>query len=143
MYLDSAYVAKYYLNEQDSEAVRRLIHSADSLVSSEWSAVEVACAFHRHLREGHITARQHGELAQAFRKHIDDGVWALAPLDSRLIRRVTAAMKFVPATVFLRSGDAVHLVTAQDAGEEEVWTSDRHMLAAAAHFGLVGRSAGS
>jgi hypothetical protein len=36
--------------------------------------------------------------------------------------------------------DALHLVTAADSGFVEVWTNDRHMLAAAPHFGLVGRS---
>jgi hypothetical protein len=32
------------------------------------------------------------------------------------------------------------LTTARDAGELEIWTNDRHMLAAAPHFGLKGRS---
>jgi antitoxin (DNA-binding transcriptional repressor) of toxin-antitoxin stability system len=43
--------------------------------------------------------------------------------------------------VIERSGDAVHLATALEIGELEVWTSDRHMLAAAPHFGLIGRTA--
>ena len=42
--------------------------------------------------------------------------------------------------IFLRAGDAVHLMTAVDAGFKEVWTNDRHMLAAASSFGLRGRS---
>jgi len=36
--------------------------------------------------------------------------------------------------------DAIHLVTAADTGFTEIWTNDRHMLTAAPHFGLVGRS---
>jgi predicted nucleic acid-binding protein len=140
MYLDSAYVAKYYLNEHDSPAVRRLIHTADSLVSSEWSVVEVACAFHRHFRQRQLTARQYRELLQAFLKHADGGIWALIPLGSHLVRRVTAAMHSLPAGTFLRAGAAVQLVSAQIAGEVEVWTNDRHVLAAAPHFGLAGRS---
>jgi len=141
MYLDSAYLAKYYLNEPDSPAVRRIIHGADSLTSSEWSMVEVTCAFHRHLRQGELTAHQYQLLLRAFLRHIDDELWTLIPLGSRLIGRVSAAMKSLPAGVFVRSGDVVQLVSAQDAGEREVWTSDRHMLAAAPHFGLAGRSA--
>jgi predicted nucleic acid-binding protein len=47
----------------------------------------------------------------------------------------------LPPAVFLRAGDAVQLVSALEAGEPEVWTNDRRMLAAAPHFGLVGRSA--
>jgi predicted nucleic acid-binding protein len=45
-----------------------------------------------------------------------------------------------PREIFLRTADAVHLVTAQELGEREVWTNDRHMLAAASYFGLAGRS---
>ena len=141
MYLDSAYIAKYYLNERDAEAVRRLIQGAESLVSSEWSLVEVTCAFHRHLRQGHLTTSQYQGLSRAFRKHIREELWILIPLTSRLLSRVSAAMDSLTSHVYLRSGDAVQLITAQDAGESEVWTSDRHMLAAAPHFGLTGRSA--
>jgi predicted nucleic acid-binding protein len=41
----------------------------------------------------------------------------------------------------LRAGDAIHIATALEVGEPEIWTNDRHLLAAAAHFGIVGRSA--
>jgi hypothetical protein len=34
----------------------------------------------------------------------------------------------------------VHLATAHEAGERDVWTNDRHMLASAPYFGLRGRS---
>jgi predicted nucleic acid-binding protein len=50
-------------------------------------------------------------------------------------------LKLAPASLYLRSGDAVHLATALEIGELEVWTSDRHMLAAAPHFGLIGHTA--
>jgi predicted nucleic acid-binding protein len=45
-----------------------------------------------------------------------------------------------PQDLFLRSGDALHLMTAREIGEAEVWTNDAHMLKAAAYFGLTGRS---
>jgi predicted nucleic acid-binding protein len=44
-----------------------------------------------------------------------------------------------PRDLFIRTADAVHLATAHEIGEREVWTNDRHMLAAAAYFGLAGR----
>ncbi|HEY6732966.1 MAG TPA: hypothetical protein VI256_04100, partial [Roseiarcus sp.] len=46
-----------------------------------------------------------------------------------------------PADVPLRAGDAIHTATALESGETEIWTNDRHLLAAVAHFGLAGRSA--
>jgi hypothetical protein len=33
---------------------------------------------------------------------------------------------------------AVHLATAHETGEHEAWTSDLHMQASAAYFGLTG-----
>jgi predicted nucleic acid-binding protein len=141
MYLDSAYVAKYYLNEWDSRAVRAAIRGADSLTSSEWSMAEVACAFHRHMRQGELSARQFQELLRVFLKHCDAGLWTLVPVGDRLLRRVSGSLSTLPAGIYLRAGDAVQLMSAQAAGEPEVWTSDRHMLAAAPHFGLLGRTA--
>jgi hypothetical protein len=49
-------------------------------------------------------------------------------------------MLAAPRDLFLRTANAVHLTTAQELGEREVWTNDGHMLRAARFFGLVGRS---
>jgi predicted nucleic acid-binding protein len=140
MYLDSAYLVKFYANEPDSAAVRELIRRADSLVSSALALGEVSCALHRHLREGHLTAEQVHELVRAFLEHVDAGIWTLIPVSERLLRRSALLIGAAPPAVYLRAGDAIHLVTAQDAGEREIWTSDRHLLAAAPYFGLLGRS---
>jgi len=40
----------------------------------------------------------------------------------------------------LRAGTPIHTATALETGETEIWTNDRHLLAAVAHFGLAGRS---
>jgi hypothetical protein len=54
---------------------------------------------------------------------------------------MSSLVSTAPSGVYLRAADAVHLTTAQDLGEHEIWTNDRHMLAAASHFGLTGRTA--
>ena len=141
MYLDSAYIAKFYLNEPDSPRVRAAIAAAPALVSSVWALGEVACAFHRHLREGSLSASQYRALLGAFLKHCDAGVWSLVPVSERLLRVMTTRMRTLPGTVQLRTADAIHLTTAMDLGETEIWTSDRHVIAAAPHFGLAGRPA--
>lgn len=140
MYLDSAYLAKFYVNEPDSPQIRELIESADDRVASEWSLVEVTCAFHRHFRQKELSARHYRELVGAFQKHIQDEVWTLVPVTGGLIRRSMAVLRSLPETVYLRAGDAIQLLCAQEAGESEIWSSDRHLLAAAEHFGLTGRS---
>jgi predicted nucleic acid-binding protein len=140
MYLDSAYVVKFYLNEPDSSAVRQAIHRADVLVTSAWSVAEVTCAFHRHFREGTLDAAQFQRAVQAFREHVEIGFWTLIPVTEAVIARMTARVAALPASVFLRAGDAVQLASAVESGEHEIWGSDRHMLAAAPYFGLTGRS---
>lgn len=142
MFLDSAYIAKFYLNEPDSAKVRQLIQTADSaLVMSEWSVVEVTCAFHRHLRQGELSTTQYQELLKEFIKHVDAEIWTVVPLNHYLVERTVAGMKSVPANMWLRSGDAVQLASAQQAGETIVWTNDRHLIDAAPRFGLTAQSA--
>jgi predicted nucleic acid-binding protein len=140
MYLDSAYIAKYYLNERDSAEVRRLIQGADSLESSAWALPEVHCVFHRHMRQGSITPAQCRRVAELFLQHVRSGMWTLTPVSESLLMRTASRLSLAPAEVFLRTGDAVHLTTAHEIGAAEIWTNDRHMLGAAPYFGLEGRT---
>ena len=140
LYLDSAYVAKCYLNDADAEKVRALVQKADSLCSSAWCLAEIACAFHRRVRERSLTPQQGLQLRRLFFEHVSQGVWSLLPVTEAVLRGVDASVDLLPADVFLRAGDAVHLVSAQMAGFSEIWSNDRHLFRAARYFGLAGRS---
>ena len=140
MYLDSAYIAKYYVNEPDAAAVRNLIRRAPFVCSSAWALVEVTCVFHRHVRERSLTLAQGRELIDVFRRHAEKDVWHLIPLTEELLRRTATLIRGIPAGVPLRAGNAIHLASALAVGELEMWTNDRHLLAAAAHFGVTARS---
>ena len=141
MYLDAAYIVKFYVSEQDSMRVRGALSKTRSRISSVWAIAEVVCAFHRRLRQGDLTPDQHALLIRDFLAHIETDVWHLLPVTERLMREVAARIATLPAGVFLRAGDAVHLATALDHGCQEIWSNDRHLLAAAPYFGLTGRSA--
>jgi predicted nucleic acid-binding protein len=142
MYLDSAYIAKYYVNERDAKAVRKLIRGASHILSSSWALVEVTCAFNRHVREGSLTIVQGHELIDIFRSHVEADVWNLIPVTDSLLRRTATLVRGLPPTVPLRAADAIHLATALDAGETEIWTNDRYLLVAASAVGLAGKTAG-
>ncbi len=140
MYLDSAYVAKFYVNEPDAAHVRSLIRRAPYVCSSSWASLEVTCAFHRHIREGSLTAAQGQELIDLFRHHVESDLWNLVRVTDGLLKRAVALIRGLPQTIPLRAGNAIHVATAIDVGEAEIWTNDRQLLAAASHFGIAGRS---
>jgi predicted nucleic acid-binding protein len=140
MYFDTSYIAKFYFNEPESPRVRDLVRRADAIRSSLWAFAEFHAVLHRRLREGSCSRSDATALASRFSTHIADGLWNLVPVGEGVLRRTSALMLAAPVDLFLRTADAVHLTTAQDSGEHEVWTNDRHMLAAAPYFGLSARS---
>jgi predicted nucleic acid-binding protein len=52
--------------------------------------------------------------------------------------RVTRAFLEAPDTMFLRAADALHLACATEYGFDTIYSNDRHLLAAATHFGITG-----
>ena len=140
MYFDTCYIAKFYFNEPGSPAVRQLVRKADAIYSSVWAFAEFHSVLHRRLREGASSASEARDLASRFSQHVEDGLWNLIPVNEALLRRTSALMVSAPRDLLLRTADAVHLTTARELGERDVWTNDRHMLTAAHYFGLAGRS---
>jgi predicted nucleic acid-binding protein len=140
VYLDASYIAKFYFNEPDSFRVRELVRKADIVYSSLLACAEFHSVLHRRLREGMSSHNDARNLAARFSEHTDDGLWNFIPVNEALLRRTSALTISAPRDLFIRTADAVHLTTAQELGEREVWTNDRHMLAAAGYFGLAGRS---
>jgi predicted nucleic acid-binding protein len=100
----------------------------------------MACVFHRHLREGVLEPGAASALRDLFLEDLRNGMWLLLPVTERVLRQVELLVRGLPRAMFLRAGDAIHIVSAVEAGFNEIWTNDRHLLAAAAHFGLKGRS---
>lgn len=140
LYFDSAYIAKCYLNEADGAKVRKLARSASGLYSSALSIAELVCVFHRQVREGSLDVNTAAKLRGCFLEDLKNEVWALIPVTNRLLHRVEALTRSLPASTYLRAGDAIHLASALEYGFEEIWSNDRHLLAAAPSLGLKGRS---
>ena len=140
LYFDSAYIAKCYLNEPDGSKVRELARRASGLYSSSVCLAELACIFHRQVREASIDLQTAVALRKLFREDVENRVWSLIPVSDRLLHRVELMVRNLPTNSFVRAGDAIHLTTAFDAGFTEIWTNDRHLLQTAQHTGLTGRS---
>jgi predicted nucleic acid-binding protein len=138
IYFDAAYIAKCYLNEPGADRVRQVAYSADGLASCELARLEFASILKRHLREHHLTRREVAGIVRNFESDENNGVWQWFGVTSELLEKARTAVLGIPGTVFLRAGDALHLVCARAQGFEDVYTNDRHMLQAARHFQLTG-----
>jgi len=122
LYVDSAYVAKCYLNDPDSERVRDLVRVPVPLYSSALCVAEVSSAIYRRCHQQLLSRRQARDLGARFRSHVEAGTWTLVPLSEGLLWEVHEALEKLAATVFLHSGDAIHLVSARRAGFSEIWS---------------------
>jgi predicted nucleic acid-binding protein len=139
-YFDSAYIAKFYLDEPESEDVRRLAESLGQVRCAVIGQAEVAAVFHRKLREGSIRAEAFREVIAQFDDDCRQALWTWLPLTSALVASTAAAFARLPRSVFLRAADAIHLMCAFEHGLADIYTNDRHMSAAARHFRLKVRT---
>ncbi|MGH9849461.1 MAG: type II toxin-antitoxin system VapC family toxin, partial [Blastocatellia bacterium] len=117
-----------------------MAYSSPGLASCELARVEFHAVLDRHLREGNLTADEAREVIEDFEIDDADGVWQWIPVTSQLLTLVCDHTKTLPHNVFLRAVDAIHLTCASSHGFQEVYSNDRHLLAAAQHFNLTGRN---
>ena len=138
IYFDAAYIAKCYLNELGADRVREVAYGAEGLASCELARLEFASILRRHVRERHVTRREMTAILKEFEDDEKNGVWRWFGVTSELLEKARKAVLGIPSTVFVRSGDALHLSCAEEHGFEEVYTNDRHMLQAARYFRVAG-----
>jgi predicted nucleic acid-binding protein len=138
VYLDSALVAKFYLNEPGRDAVRDLARKSGIVVTSGIAVAEVSAAFHRKFREGAVDLDVFSALHGQFQYDLENGLWRLIPPTEALLEEVRALFARLERSVFLRSIDALHLVTAKAERFERIHSNDRRLLAACASVGLEG-----
>ena len=86
-----------------------------------------------------MTSEQGYATTELFLDHLNSGLWNFVSISDVILRTTGTLVRGLPQNVPLRAGDAIHLATALALGEREIWTTDRHLLSAAGHVGLVGR----
>jgi predicted nucleic acid-binding protein len=138
IYLDGCYIAKFYLAEPDSAAVTQRILLEGKAASLIQAQVEVNAVFYRKYSEGALTKEDYELLCAQLDADCAAGLWIWFPLTQAVVQRTVTTVRQLPSSTFIRTGDALHLSTAAEHGFTEIFTSDRHMLASATHFGLKG-----
>jgi len=138
IYFDTSYLVRLYYQDPGAEAVR-ILAASDHVASAAHGQAEMMAAFHRKLREGAIRPAAYAALVGQVRAHIDAGAFRWLGQDQEIFLLIRQVYQRLPATVFLRAADAIHLATAAEAGFRIVYSNDAHLLAAAKHFGMEGK----
>lgn len=137
LFCDTSTLAKYYVPEAESASVRARLDAEDQIVASDLARAELMGVFHRRLREAKWSRREF--LATVRQFSLDDlgGYWKWTPLDQGIMDQAVKFYTTLPEDVFLRTADALHLVSALHHGFAEIFTHDAHQCLAAPVVGLA------
>lgn len=136
IYFDACYIAKFYLAEPDSPAVIAFAQGQSRVNCLLTGKAEVVSVFHRKLREGVVDAEGFALLCDQFEADCGSGLWTWYPVEDPILHTAVRRIRALSPTIFLRAADALHLTCAAENGFLSIYTSDRHMRAAAPAFGL-------
>ena len=139
IYFDTSYLVRLYYQDAGADVVRALA-ATDHVACAAHGQAEMMAAFHRKLREGAIRPAAYAALMGQVRAHIEAGAFRWLAQDSGIFLRIRDVYQKLPAAVFLRAADAIHLATAAESEFRIVYSNDAHLLAAAKHFGIEGRN---
>ena len=137
-YLDTSYLLKSYAHEHGSTEVTTWMTGRSHFVCSHHGRLELFTALKRLQREGRLATRGLRQILAQAGEDEKSRLIEWLPITPDLIDMACRRATELPATVFLRAADALHLACAVDAGLTEIYSHDRHLLAAAPHFGLKG-----
>ena len=127
-----------YFAEPGHENVKALLPGVDKVYSVQLARAEFASIILRKRREKAASDIALAELHEQFLDEVRDGhIQLIVPEDSEF-EVIEAALRTAPSSTFLRAADAMHLAAAAWRGFKEVYSNDRHFLAAAPLFGLRG-----
>ena len=141
IYFDTACLAKTYLNEPGSAVVRNYLKSTgERVASSSLGRAELVAVFHRNLREGRLEVSSHDLVLRQYQSDLWSNLWEWLPVEERFWGMIEKCFSELEPSLFLRGADAIHLVTAKAHGFSELFTNDRHLLAACDALGLRGRN---
>ena len=139
IYFDTSYLVRLYYQDPGADQVRALART-DHVACAALGQAEMMAAFHRKLREGAIKPAAYAALVDQVEAHIKAGAFQWLAQDQEILSRVRHVYRNLPASMFLRGADAIHLGTAAEAGFRIVYSNDARLLGAATHFGIEGRN---
>jgi predicted nucleic acid-binding protein len=137
IYLDTSYLVRLYFEDPGFKEVRELA-ATDHVACALHGQAEMVAAFHRKFRERAIPLKSFRALLAQFETDHNAGAFQWLPSSPDVLQRVRDVYARLPASVYLRGADALHLATAALNGSGIVYSNDVHLLAAAGSFGVKG-----
>jgi len=125
IYLDTSALAKRYLAESGSDAVRRLMDDDESWAASMLARTEMSIVLCRAI--GHMPSAEHQRLADDWDR------FTVVPLDAQCLTDAAS----IGCRHRVRTSDAIHLAAALRVPTVTFLSFDRRQLAAARALGLV------
>lgn len=137
-YYDANYLFKLQCVENGTSEVRAHAATVNILCIAAHGRAEYASAAFRKVREGSATPSEYQLAIAQVKADAATGNLKFLPLTEAILDRVEQVFATAPDTTYLRAADALHLATATEYGFNEIHSNDKHLLAAAPLFGLVG-----
>jgi predicted nucleic acid-binding protein len=134
-YVDTSALAKWYLNEEQSDHVEEYLRSLPFAGISSLTLVEMRCLLARRRRYAEITREQELQCYALFRQDIEEGHLQVEPLAGEHLASALLLLDRL-SDHSLRTLDAFHLAIVEAAGFEVVATADRIMADAAEALGV-------
>lgn len=138
LYFDTNYLFRLYSNESGASQVQTLAQKTGTIAIAWHGWAEMAAVLLRKRREASLPPDGIEEIRHQFTEDRIAGLIELLPLSTAVVERLERVLHQAPDSVFLRAADALHLACAAEHGFTEVYSHDRHFLAAAPHFHLRG-----
>jgi len=139
IYFDTSYLVRLYFEDRGFEAVRKLAAS-DHVTCGAHGQAELIAAFHRKFREHAISLKPYRALFAQFEADYQADAIRWLPTGPDVMARVREVYRDLPADVYLRGADAIHLAGAAVHGQRTIYSNDAHLLAAADYFGIEGEN---
>lgn len=135
-YLDTSALAKWYLNEQESERFAAWMAEQDDTHISSLTVTEFRCLLARRERSKELGSVPVHQIFSTFERDIEQGFLILHQVcndDLVAARQLIDRVGNIP----LRTLDAMHLAIAERISAESLASADKVMLEASDYLGMV------
>lgn len=136
IYIDTSALAKWYLNEAESDEVEAYIQRHGPLAISELTVVEMRCLLGRRRRDRDIDSKIELRIFAAFQEDVRQGFLICHPFFNGIAAAALNLLSMLSHTP-LRSLDAFHLAIVKEIQATALATADRVMAEAAMELGVA------